>query len=1361
MRLSSPHGTVEPATLSLGPDGVGNATLVVALPADAVAGSTLDVLLAVRGEPAHPSVGHVAAAQVRVRESVPPAVVNVTTTPGSTHDGLRYVGAGTVVVEATFDEPLDATVVPEATLCCGEGATLLGVAFAGEALDRVVATFALDANATNGNWTFTLRGARDVSGNAQAVDATLAVVVDTLPPVSALVDAAGQPFDVDAWHALPEVAVHVVATDAGAPVPPRAYYRLDGAAEQEVPAGGIVVRGDGNHSLVVRAVDAGGNAEAPRAHRVRLDATPPLALVTAPANGTLHRGNVTVSGTTGADLSGVRVVEVLLRGADGHLLANVTAQGTLGWTATLPTLGLPDGNATLTARATDAAGNVGPESAPRALRLDNTAPVLQVVAEPDPSNGATRIHVASDEPLAGAPVVRVRADGASWTVPLARVGPLDWAGIFGVTRTAIHNVTATATDLAGNEGAGTRSFIGDVRAPNGPYVLPVPGDALNATAVHLAWDYDEPVEVSFQVDGQNATFAPLGDDNWTLDVAWAEGFHRVAATSRDRAGNARIDTAFYVVDLRAPAITGASDFASVPGGRRATVLANVHDDFGLLSAHVEVELENGTTLRYPMGRTTGSLFRADVGPFAPGQTIRYGVVAEDLAHNVNRTAPATAAVVDVRAPSVAITYPLLWDVDGVTVVNATVADDGALAWVAFLVDGVEMANLTGVSNGPQQWAMDTTALDAGFHFLSVRAGDAAGNVAGAGRAIRVVNPPVVTAALTQLGEPTSAPLALVPVNLTVDVAGGRRPLEHANLTYWIGNESARETRPLSGSEADGYWHEFSGLLPGQSVHWAVEVTDRYGLRGRVPAAGHHVFHAVPDVTDADLGGWRAFADSAFGENDSAPLPENQSYADIREAQVLVAGPFTYFGLNLTGPFRDDRPALYIVDFDLDADGDADANLTAAFTPDGDGGRNWTLTLWDNATGAGEPAAFAHGEFSADGLVLRVAAAHRAEGDAEVLRVAQAREEDGGGDATGYNGVDLSGPVVSFSPPADHPQGVDLALAATATDPSGVASLALTWRLDGGPAATVPIPATLPGAALAPGRLDLQVLATDALGRTTLTPVQSVVVRDTSAPALAIAQAPETLAEDAGAGLVRVTATDPQGVASVTLDAGAGPVVLTPESPTSYVGTVGPFASPGARTLLVTARDVNGNAATATRVVQVTDAAAPSIASVTTVRSLAVGERLAIAATVLEDGAFTATLHLVRDGQATSLPMTGTGAARAATTAPQAAGTLSYFVRATDAAGNVAESPRVDVTVTDGDYPVLTAPSLPAAATEGVAFEVAVDATDGSGIAAVEVRATQGATALVVPLAPAGGSRYAAALALPVAGAWSVSFAARD
>ncbi|MFY0522719.1 Ig-like domain-containing protein [Archangium gephyra] len=192
--------------------------------------------------------------------------------------------------------------------------------------------------------------------------------------------------------------------------------------------------------MTARAYDAAGNVGiSPQVVvTVVTETTPPSVSLTAPASGATLGGTVTLSADATDASSSVSRVEFLM---DGTLLGTDTSWPySFSWN----TLTVASGSHTLTARATDAQGNVATSAAVNVL-VDNAAPAVALTS---PSGGATLSGVLSLQADATDDVGVSRVDflldgalvGSDSTAPFG----VDWDS--GATADGSHTLTARAYD---------------------------------------------------------------------------------------------------------------------------------------------------------------------------------------------------------------------------------------------------------------------------------------------------------------------------------------------------------------------------------------------------------------------------------------------------------------------------------------------------------------------------------------------------------------------------------------------------------------------------------------------------------------------------------------------------------------------------------------------------------------------------------------------------------------------------------------------------------------------------------------------------------------------------------------------------
>ena len=218
---------------------------------------------------------------------------------------------------------------------------------------------------------------------------------------------------------------------------------------------------------------------------------------------------------------------------------------------------LGEGSHSLTATATDEAGNTGPASDAVVVVVDLTAPDAPVITDPLAGLRNTTITEISGTAEANS-TVEVFDDGTSLGTTDA-----DNTGAWSLTGLNLgegsHSLTATATDEAGNTGPASDAVVVvvDLTAPaRSSYNDPLAG-LRNTTITEISGtaEANSTVEV---FDGGN-TLGTADADNtgaWSLTgLTLGEGSHSLTATATDEAGNTgpASDAVVVVVDLTAPA----------------------------------------------------------------------------------------------------------------------------------------------------------------------------------------------------------------------------------------------------------------------------------------------------------------------------------------------------------------------------------------------------------------------------------------------------------------------------------------------------------------------------------------------------------------------------------------------------------------------------------------------------------------------------------------------------------------------------------------------------------------------------------------------------------------------------------------
>ncbi len=175
-------------------------------------------------------------------------------------------------------------------------------------------------------------------------------------------------------------------------------------------------------------------------------------------------------------LTGTAEANSVVKVYDGATLLNsVTADGTGAWSYT--TTALSNGAHSLTATATDAAGNTGVASSALAVTIDTTAPVAPTIATFSTDSGVVGDHITNDNTLTltgtaeANSVVKVY-DGATLLNSVTADGTGAWSYTTAALADGAHSLTATATDAAGNTGVASAalSVTVDTVAPTAPSI---------------------------------------------------------------------------------------------------------------------------------------------------------------------------------------------------------------------------------------------------------------------------------------------------------------------------------------------------------------------------------------------------------------------------------------------------------------------------------------------------------------------------------------------------------------------------------------------------------------------------------------------------------------------------------------------------------------------------------------------------------------------------------------------------------------------------------------------------------------------------------------------------------------------------
>ena len=185
-------------------------------------------------------------------------------------------------------------------------------------------------------------------------------------------------------------------------------------------------------------------------------------------DGITNDNTLTLTGTAEAN-STVKVYD------GATLLGTATANGTGAWSYT--TAALSNGAHSLTATATDAAGNTGVASTALAVTIDTTAPVAPTIASFSTDSGVVGDGITNDNTLTLTGTAEANStvkvyDGATLLGTATANGTGAWSYTTAALTNGAHSLTATATDAAGNTGVASTALAVtiDTTAPVAPTI---------------------------------------------------------------------------------------------------------------------------------------------------------------------------------------------------------------------------------------------------------------------------------------------------------------------------------------------------------------------------------------------------------------------------------------------------------------------------------------------------------------------------------------------------------------------------------------------------------------------------------------------------------------------------------------------------------------------------------------------------------------------------------------------------------------------------------------------------------------------------------------------------------------------------
>ena len=463
------------------------------------------------------------------------------------------------------------------------------------------------------------------------------------------------------------------------------------------------------------------------------DTTAPTASISAPANNASVSGTVSVTASA-ADNVGVSKVEFYLNGALQG--SDTTSPYLYSWN----TMTAANGSYTLSAKAYDAAGNVG-QSATITVTVNNapapdTTPPAAAIGSPanNATLSGTAVVTASASDNIGVTRVEFYQDGTLSSA--GNVAPYNFSWNTTMVANGSHTLSARAYDAAGNVGQSAsitvtvNNFVPDTTAPVvGSFSMPATSTTLSVPISGLA--ASDNVAVTGYLVSESSAAPAASAAGWTPSKPASFSFSGSGARTayvfaKDAAGNVSVSRSATVTitlpDSSAPvlssfSIPATSTTLSVPiSGLSAS-------DNVAVTSYLVSESSNA-----PAASAAGWTSSKPASFSFAGSGVRTAYAfAKDAAGNVSagRAASVTITLPDTSAPVTSIASPLSGAKVGSTVtISASATDNVKVVKMALYIDNVLKAT---DSDNTLAWSWNTRSYARGAHVIKVVSYDAANN----------------------------------------------------------------------------------------------------------------------------------------------------------------------------------------------------------------------------------------------------------------------------------------------------------------------------------------------------------------------------------------------------------------------------------------------------------------------------------------------------------------------------------------------------------------------------------------------------------------------------------------------------------
>ena len=555
----------------------------------------------------------------------------------------------------------------------------------------------------------------------------------------------------------------------------------DGSGNWSITVDILKALSEGVHTIKTRVTDAAGNVSSlSTGVDITIDTTAPSAptsldLPAAFDSGYYKNDNVTKDTIVNLNLSGDKSTSVTVYDTNGSSALSTGTTNESG-TAQVTNIGLSEGVHSITAKATDKAGNVSSASSALKITVDTTAPtgtpatpVLKTADDSGSSNsdGVTKEVNPNFSGTAEANGYVELSNGIDAPTVAVVDGSGNWSSSLSGLTDGTYAITVKEYDVAGNENttvSASKTLVVDTTAPTTPGAPDMTSgsdsgssnsDDITSTATPT---FSGTAEANatitlYDTNGTSelGTIGADGSGNWSITVdnlkAMTDGVHVVKIKATDLAGNeSSLSTGLTVtIDLTAPTTlvdtvkfsndtgTSSSDFITKTAAQ--TISGTVDTDLAS-DETVQVSLDNGSTWQDATAAAGQKTWSLSGQTLTGSSTLKVRVV--DTAGN-NGTAVSQAYTLDTSAPSApgGLTMATADDKgssnsDAITSLTTPSISGTSEAFATIILyDGGGNPVGSATADGSGNWTATDITLTAGSYTLTAKATDTAGNVSSA------------------------------------------------------------------------------------------------------------------------------------------------------------------------------------------------------------------------------------------------------------------------------------------------------------------------------------------------------------------------------------------------------------------------------------------------------------------------------------------------------------------------------------------------------------------------------------------------------------------------------------------------------